>query len=77
MAIHMLWQPVGLNPIYASFAEGFDPYVWGPRLAPAGIPYWFVESQFILDKEVIYGNDHVGWILTEDPDLGEPYGYGA
>lgn len=77
MAIHILWQPVGLNSRYASFGAGYDPYVYGPPLVPTGIPYWFVESQVILDKEEIYGSNREGWILTKDPDLGPPDGYGA
>lgn len=77
MAIHILWQPNSSNPKFASFAPGVDPYTYGPPLVPPGIPYWFVESQFILDKEEIYGGDRIGWVLAEDPDLGPPDGYGV
>jgi hypothetical protein len=77
MALHLIYQPENTNSIFLSFAPGIDPYEHGPRIVPPGIPYWFVESEFIMAKEEIYGSDRIGWVLVDDPDLGEPDGYGA
>lgn len=73
----LLWQPVGSHPVYAVFAPGYDPHVYGPPLVPAGLPYWFVDIALMTIKYELYGGDYEGWVLTEDPDLGEPDGYGG